>query len=226
MQTVAKDFLDDITKALEEKKDANHAERVSAYMRNQFQYLGVKKPVIADVQKNIFRKHAIKSRSTLEEILLELWAQEHREYKYVAMDLAKFHKKLWEPSILNTFKHMLCTSSWWDTVDDISEHLVGDLVKKYQSLEDEVAGWINHDYMWLRRTAIIYQLFWKKETNEKILFNNCKVVMHEKEFFIRKAIGWALRQYSKTNPTAVREFIDQHRLSLSGLSIREGSKYL
>lgn len=128
--------------------------------------------------------------------------------------------------MLETFERMLRQKAWWDTVDLISSKLVGLLLQKFPELVRRMENWIQDDFLWIRRCALIFQLSYKAATDEAMLFRFCMLRMHEEGFFIRKAIGWALRQYSKTNPDAVRRFIAENDDGLSNLSKREGSKYV
>jgi len=195
------------------------------YMRNQFEFLGLSTPVRTSLEAEVFRKHVVRSEEELVNTINALWGKEHREFRYSAMNLASKYKKLWTPAMLSTFERMLRQHSWWDTVDAISSKLVGQLLQTFPQLAAQMENWIQDDFMWIRRCAIIFQLSYKATTDEAMLFRFCKHRMHEKEFFIQKAIGWALRQYSKTNPEAVRRFIEENEDNLSALSKREGGKY-
>jgi 3-methyladenine DNA glycosylase AlkD len=128
--------------------------------------------------------------------------------------------------MLEIFEYLIRTKSWWDTVDDIAANLVGPLLSDYPELIKVMDSWIQDENIWIRRTALIFQLKWKKQTDTNRLFTYCGQVMHERDFFIRKAIGWALRQYSKTDPVAVKQFIQDNQFKLSPLSIKEGGKYV
>ena len=205
--------------------DQSIALKQSAYMRDQFPFLGIKKPLRARIQKEVFHTHPLSTEHDLIVILASLWKEKEREFQYTALDLAYRYKKLWTPAIFTSFKECICTKSWWDTVDTIASKLIGTLLATYPELQNTMDLWIDDDTMWLRRTALIYQLSYKENTDKERLFNYCKKRMCEQEFFIRKAIGWALRQYSRTNPNAVREFIAQEKKGLSPLSYREASKY-
>jgi len=143
-------------------------------------------------------------------------------------DLAFKYKKLWTPAMLGVFEKMIRTQSWWDTVDAISAKLVGGLIQQFPTdLMPHMEKWITDaESFWIQRCALIFQLSYKDETNEDMLFRFCAIRMKDSEFFIRKAIGWSLRQYSKNNPSAVRRFIEANSEELSPLSKREGSKYI
>jgi len=120
---------------------------------------------------------------------------------------------------------LITSKSWWDTVDTIAPHPVGKVAKETPSIVDDIIeGWSQSDNLWLCRSAILFQLRYKEETDETALYRYILANAESTEFFIQKAIGWALREYSKTNPSSVRKFIESH--TLSKLSIREGSKYI
>jgi 3-methyladenine DNA glycosylase AlkD len=196
-----------------------------AYLRNQFQFLGLIKPLQQKILKFALQKFPYVSEKNLIQLLQDLWKKEHREFQYAALCLARRNSKFQSDAMFGTYEMMIRNKSWWDTVDEIAPHLVGSLVCKnprHLSLMDK---WIQDPHMWIRRSALLFQLRFKRDTNEKKLFDYCEEVMHEKEFFIRKAIGWALREYSKTNPASVKTFIKLNHSLLSPLSIREGSKY-
>lgn len=198
----------------------------SAYMKNHFPFLGIKKPLRDAHQKGIFQQFPPDSEEELIEVINCLWKYEQREYHYAALDFAHHNRKLLSPAIFVTFEALIRQKSWWDSVDFIAANLVGTLAQKHPELAKTMDRWIQDDNMWIRRTALLFQLKWKTKTDADRLFRYCKLTMHEKEFFIRKAIGWALREYSKTNPTAVKIFIANHENQMSGLSKREGSKLL
>ncbi len=219
-------MLNDLKKLFSTAAVPEIAVKQSAYMRNLFPFLGITKPQRELLEKEIFKKIQIRDLADLQKILLELWKQDHREFHYTALCLAQRYRKILTPEIIPTLETMIRTQSWWDTVDTIAPNLMGYLVKKHPELSSLMDRWIEDPYLWIRRAALLHQLRWKQETDEEKLFIYCQKTLHENDFFIRKAIGWVLREYSKTNPTAVEKFMTAHRSSLSPLSIREGSKYL
>lgn len=159
-------------------------------------------------------------------ILDRLWHKEQREFQYTACDIAEKYLMLASNQAIPFFENMIRTKSWWDTVDKIASNLIGPTILKYPKSKLILDDWIRDSNMWIRRSAILFQLRYKYETDEQLLFKYCRHAMHEKEFFIQKAIGWALREYSKTSPSSVINFIDKYRSKLSSLSIREGSKMI
>jgi 3-methyladenine DNA glycosylase AlkD len=208
------------------RADEAYGKKQKAYMRHLFTFLGLSRPVRNVVQKPLFKKYPIHNEQELEQILDILWNKEHREFQYAALDLAEHFRKLATPQMLKTYEKMIREKSWWDTVDDVAANLVGMLVLDHPELIETMDRWIEDESLWIRRTALIFQLRWKRQTDTNRLFHYCTQVMHERDFFIRKAIGWALRQYSKTDPIAVKQFIHINQQTLSPLSIKEGSKYV
>ncbi len=199
---------------------------MEAYMKNRFSFYGLKKPLRAQIQKQAFKQFPLHSVEELEETLEALWCEDKRELHYVAMELGAHYQKLFTEESLRFFEKMIRTHSWWDSIDRIAPTLVGALLLRYPDLTSQMEVWINDEDMWIRRSALIYQLKYKKRTDTEQLFDFCKRRMHEKEFFIRKAIGWVLREHSKTDAKAVQGFMEEFREKLSPLSVREGSKYL
>ena len=198
---------------------------MKAYMKGHFDYLGIKSPVRTEILKPFLPE--LKELETKEwmTVVDQLWNQKFREFHYAAMVFT--HKKIKElqPEHLPFLEKMITEKSWWDSVDMVASNLIGAYFKMYpEKISGAVSRWTKTDNFWLHRTCIIFQLKYGDSTDQKLLFELCTKYAKEKEFFIRKAIGWALRQYSKFNPKAVEAFIQKQKLS--PLSIREASKYL
>ena len=211
---------------LEFQKNANpyQAERMKAYMRNQFDFYGLQKDKRAELVTP-FLKELVASDENIDEIVKFLWQQPHRECQYVAMEyIMKVHKK-WTIETLSLFEYMIEEKSWWDTVDFVASSLVGKLLQKYpQLIMPSVERWDDENQFWFHRTTLIFQLKYGAKTDQHLLFAQCEKYLSSKEFFMQKAVGWALRQYSKFNADAVRKFVDAHQLST--VSLREAKKYL
>ena len=210
---------------LEENADPQKAGPMSAYMREQFAYLGIKSPEMASLQKGFYAQHGQPAIAELEPILRDLWALPEREFQYAGLTLLdRFEKKLPE-EFIETLEFLLVTKSWWDTVDLIAAHTVGMHFRRFPGVKDErLPRWRVSDNFWLRRTAILFQLHYKKDTNFPLLCEIIRENLGSTEFFINKAIGWALREYSKVDEQAVRGFVT--RTPLSPLSVREALKWL
>jgi len=202
--------LTDLLEEIEAAKDPKKAGPMEAYMRHQFSFLGVAAPE----RNKLYKKY-----------LDTCWEKESREYQYVAANYLKAMQSYLKDSDLPKLEQLVVTKSWWDTVD-ILDRIVGSLVYDKPEMEKLILQWSLSDNIWLRRVAIDHQLLRKAKTNvqlmEKILQNN----LNQTEFFINKSIGWALRDYSKTNPAWVETFIEKNKERMADLSIKEASKYL
>ena len=221
-----RDYAISVLKALfEENRNLENADAMEKYMKNHFSFLGIKKPLRAELEKKFYEQTALAKDPFQEEFIRTLWKMPEREYQYAALGyLDKFSKKL-VPDDLSLLKELITTKSWWDTVDTLAAKPVGMMGAKFpDTIPAEMDIWAVSDNIWLRRTAILFQLKYKKETDEQRLFTYIRQNAGSKEFFIQKAIGWALREYSKTNPDSVKKFIES--TELAALSRREGSKYL
>ena len=209
------------------EKNANptQAGPMAAYMRNQFTYLGIKSPQIAELHKKFYSEHAYPKPAELDPILRELWALPEREFQYAGLGLlGRFEKKL-PAEFIETLEYLLVTKSWWDTVDSIAAGAVGIHFKRFPDLREErLARWRNSQNLWLRRTSLLFQLKYKNNADFPLLCAIIRENLGSKEFFINKAIGWALRQYSRVDDQAVRDFVNQ--TPLHPLSAREALKWL
>lgn len=196
---------------------------MKAYMKNKFEFLGVKTPVRRKLTKTFFKQQTDLVIDW--NFINEAWNYPYRKLQYTALDYLEIRKKLLTPSDLPRLKKLAQTKSWWDTIDFL-DRLVGSIIARFPETKEIILSWSCDKDFWLRRLAIDHQLLRKEKTDtellEKILVNN----LGQTEFFINKAIGWALRDYSKTNLDWVRDFIQRHRAEMAALSIREGSKYL
>lgn len=199
--------------------------QMTAYMKNHFSYYGIKSPLRKELQKQFITLHGNLEPNEATVEVKKVWNNCNREINYVIQDILR-HKKYWQDeNSIELAEWMIINKSWWDTVDAIAVNCVGQYLKFHpEKIEYYNSKWITSDNMWLNRTAILFQLKYKKETNFELLKNNIRHHSHQREFFIKKAIGWSLREYSKVNPSAVIKFINENELQ--NLSIREASKYL
>jgi 3-methyladenine DNA glycosylase AlkD len=203
--------------------DPEKAVQMKAYMRGQFPFLGIPTPERKKLSQPLLEE---KSGSDPDwNFVFECWKQPEREFQYLAMDyLAKLTPRL-SANDIPKLRELAVTKSWWDTIDGL-DRVVGGIALRYPEVNKILIAWSVDDNIWLRRIAIDHQLTRKDATDtallERILVNN----LGQTEFFINKAIGWSLREYSKTNPEWVRDFIERHKDKLAPLSVREGSKYV
>jgi 3-methyladenine DNA glycosylase AlkD len=211
---------------LEQLRDPVKATNMQSYLKTDMPMYGLQKPERASVERKMHETLSIDSVDLYRECVQTLWELPYREEKYLAIDLALKYKEYITLDTLDLFVNMIREDyMWWDLCDPISIHLVGGIAL-HHDLHAKLSAWIRDDNMWIRRAAILAQLKHKHETDHVLLFDLCRQRMHEKEFFIRKAIGWALREYSKTDADAVIDFLNAEKSNLSGLSFREGAKAL
>lgn len=209
----------------EQNRDLEKAVPMEAYMKNHFPFLGIKSPERKVLVKQYFQESGLLKQDFQPEFILALWEKNEREYQYAALDyIERFLKKL-DKQHLPLMEQLIITKSWWDTVDSIAPKAVGAIAERHpEVISGTIEAWAYGEHLWLRRAAILFQLKYKEQTNEELLYRYIQQNKDSKEFFIQKAIGWALREYSKTNPESVKEFIES--TSLPSLSVREGSKYI
>jgi len=215
------DFAARIQQALTPLADAGRARGMAAYMKDQFAFFGIQTPPRRLATLAILRAYP----GDPVEAARELWALPEREYQYVAIDLLRQHHKRLKRSDLPALEGLVQEKSWWDSVDGLAVS-IGKLVAREPDLVNRMDALIDAPDFWLRRIALLHQLDRKEKTDTARLFDYCLRCADEREFFIRKAIGWALRQYARPDPLAVRGFLDAHRERLSGLSFREAAKHL
>jgi len=219
------EYLHDIE--LEFRKLANHevAEGQSAYMNGQFVFFGVKTPQRKEIQKLFFAKDRLPAKPELENIIKELWSKPERELQYLAMELFWKFRKQFEENDIELMEYMVVNKSWWDTVDMIAGRLMGEYFLKFPERRKEyIDKWLASGNMWLQRSAVLFQLNYKDKTDSDLLAYIINSLKGSKEFFINKAIGWALRNYGKTNPVWVMEFAE--KTELSNLSRREALRLI
>ncbi len=207
--------------------DPAKAGPMAAYMKTDMPFYGVQKAGRTSVLREIHKRFRPNSPEEYRAGVLALWQLPHREEKYLAIGFARKHRQFIDVTALPLYERLVREGAWWDFVDDVASNLIGTLLLDYRaSIAPVMERWVDDPNMWVRRTAIISQLKHGTSTDHEQLFRFCLKRASEKEFFIRKAIGWALRQYSKTDPETVLRFLVQNRDRLSGLSYREGAKVL
>lgn len=218
------------------RKNANQrvAEGQSAYVRNQFEFIGIKTPDRRRIQKDFLEKLSEEKKIDWD-FVWEMWNLPEREFQYLAIDYLKKMKKALSAKDLPKIRQLATTKSWWETVDSLDE-LVGSILQADYATDGSVSAyaticqWSKDENFWVRRLAIDCQLTFKEKTDIDLLTTVISVNLagskFEKEFFINKAIGWALRDFSKTNALWVKKFIEKNREKMNNLSIREASKYL
>lgn len=196
---------------------------MSAYMRNRFPFLGIQKPERVNLSRDFIK--GMDPTAVDWDFVCKCWRQPEREFQYLAVDYLSRLKGLLTADDISKLRALAVSKSWWDTVDGL-DVIIGDLALRFPGVKEIMLRWSTGENIWLRRIAIDHQLMYKEQTDrtllEQIILNN----LGGTEFFINKAIGWSLRQYSKTDPDWVRSFIERHRGEMAALSIREAGKYI
>jgi 3-methyladenine DNA glycosylase AlkD len=219
----SKQLVSTLRKELTKHADPQVSKDAAAYMRNQFEFLGVKTPLRRELSKDLITQSKDLSERELIDLCKELWAQPEREFQYVACDLlAKNAKRLSPNYVKRDAPWFIKNKSWWDSVDSVRKSIEV-VVTANSELKSELEKWIVSNNIWMVRSALIHQLTLGGKTDEKLLFKFCEIQAEENEFFIAKAIGWALRSYSYVDPAAVKQFIKAHP-ELTPLAKREGLK--
>jgi 3-methyladenine DNA glycosylase AlkD len=214
----------EITNAFAQSANAEYAPKMSAYMKHKFPFFGIQTPERRDIVRSCLKLHPITERKQLLSAVQSLYQGANRESHYSALDILWTKRKLLIASDVQLLEELITTHSWWDSIDSIAKS-VGEHYKRFQlSDKPKIEEWILSDNLWLNRTAIIFQLSFSDKTDTEILLKAILAHAESNEFFHQKAIGWALRQYSYTNPQFVLDFIDSHKLK--PLSVREATKAL
>jgi 3-methyladenine DNA glycosylase AlkD len=214
---------DDIISSFYAVANPAKAEPMAAYMKNLFPYLGLQKPERAELSRE-FLKMKKAERGVDHGFIERCFALPEREFSYLALHYLDTMKKRLTPEDIPFIERLAQTRPWWDTVDAIAV-IAGDVLRRFPEVREETASrWMAHESLWLRRISLIFQLKYKSETDIALLERAILANSDTAEFFLNKAVGWALREYSKTDADWVRAFIASRRLH--PLSVREGSKYI
>lgn len=218
-------YLKTLQSAFEEYQNVEIAKGQSAYMKHHFEFYGLKSEVRRQLQMPFLEKDFLPAQEKLHDIIEALWALPQREFQLFGQELFFKYAKTMSEKDIETLEYMITHKSWWDSVDFIANKLVGTYFKKFpQNRNAIIQKWLDSDNMWLKRSTIIFQLKYKKTTDTEFLGYVIQQNLGSKEFFINKAIGWVLREYSRTNPEWVVVFTERHELH--SLSRREGLRLL
>ena len=218
-------FLQTLQTEFEENANPKIALEQKAYMRNQFEYYGIKSPQRREITKPFLDKKFLPKKSQLESYVKTLWQKPQRDYQYFAQELAFKYIKELDKTDIELFEFMVTHNSWWDTVDFIAPKLINDYFKTYTKERDVyIKKWLASENIWLQRSALLFQLKDKENIDTDLLTFVIHSLLGSKEFFINKAIGWILREYSKTNPDWVIDFVEMNELS--NLSRREALRLI
>ena len=223
---LAAEVLERLVAAYRAAADPTRAAGMRAYMRDQFDFLGLPAPVQRRLSRTALAGLPRPSEADLSSVALGCWNLAEREYQYFACGYLRRHVAVCAAGFLGTARQLITERSWWDTVDTLAAHIVGPLVLRTPPLVSEMDSWLVDADRWLIRTALLHQLNYRDATDEARLFRYCLAQAGHRDFFVRKAIGWALRQYARTAPDAVREFVRTNEGRLPALAVREARRHL
>ncbi len=223
---LASTLLQRLSAAFESSRDDERARSMAAYMRDQFAFVGIPTPARVAIQREVMAALPPPGERDLVAFALACWKRPEREYQYAACGYLRRHVSACSSAFIDTAERLVTTKSWWDTVDELAQSIVGPLVAAHPELRTTMSRWIDADDFWLARVAILHQNHRKARTDRDLLFEYCLRRAADRELFIRKAIGWVLRDYSKTDAEAVVRFVADHHDELSGLSRTEALKWL
>ncbi|GAA2668608.1 DNA alkylation repair protein [Actinoplanes palleronii] len=226
MPTLPETLMDRLVAGFEAGHDPVRAPAMAAYMRDQFPFLGLPAPARRSRARTALAGLPAPTEPELADVARRCWARDEREFQQFACDYLTAHLDVPGPAFLGVLEELITSRSWWDTVDPLATHVVGGLVRRHPALLTRMDDWSTAADRWLIRTAILHQLHYGPATDAARLFAYCTRQAGHQDFFIRKAIGWALRHYARTDPGAVRDYLTAQAAILSPLSIREAAKHL
>jgi 3-methyladenine DNA glycosylase AlkD len=220
-------IADSAARLLAAEHDVDRAAHMASYMKTDMAFYGVGSQSRKAIAKRLTQAYPAMSRSEYETGVRALWHGAHREEKYLAIAYARAYPRFVTLSSVPLYRTMITQGAWWDFVDEIASHLVGTVLRNQRGrLTPTIEAWTVSEDMWLRRTSILSQLRHKDDTDTRLLDVACTRNIESTEFFIRKAIGWALREYARTDPSWVLCYVGAHEREMSGLTFREATKHL
>ena len=224
-------MVDEIRSALAAVADPEKAAPMQAYMKSTMPNLGVQKPARVAALRSVLRRHRLPDRVTWEDTVRLLWdGATYREERYAATDVARYRSYAdWatDPRSLALFDHLIVSGAWWDHVDEVAIRLIGPLLDAHPAeVAPVMRSWARDVDRWRRRASVICQIGLRDATDTVLLAECILANVDDPDFFLRKGIGWALREYAKTDPHWVRTFTTSYRARLSPLSLREATRTL
>lgn len=220
-------YIRGLQERFEQQRDEVNAAAMKKYMKGQFDYFGIKSPLRKEISRAHIRENGIPDESDFEMVIIDGWAMPEREFQYFAMELAGRVARKAELCRIDLYEYMAEQKPWWDTVDFIASNLAGEHFKRFpDTIIPYTERWMSSEDKWLQRIALLFQLKYKKNTDLALLTNYIERLSGSKEFFINKAIGWILREYSKTDAGWVAGYVESHASQLAPLSKREALKWL
>ncbi|EIT83927.1 hypothetical protein A374_17869 [Fictibacillus macauensis ZFHKF-1] len=219
------DYIEALYEEVRGMQNPAEAVKMASYMKNKFTFAGLRAPILNHIVKKHVKMYG-RPDLKIETVVKKCWGYQLREMQYIGLYVIDLLKKDFQEEDLTHLEYIVTKKSWWDTIDHIAKHHLGHYVQSFPETKNEVIErWINASNMWMNRSAILHQLSYKERTDEERLTYVIEKKIDDPEFFIRKAIGWALREYAKTNPDWVRTFVEKHP-DLSPLSRKEALKHI
>ncbi|MCF6183006.1 MAG: DNA alkylation repair protein [Bacteroidales bacterium] len=221
--------MNDYIKTSESEFERNSNPKIAAgqkaYMKNRFEFFGIKTPLRREISKPFLQKEFLPDKKYLKKTIKTLWEKPQREFQYFAQELAFKYKKQFEKKDIALFEYMILNKSWWDTVDFIAAKITGEYFKLFPSeIKNVTENWLASGNIWLQRSCLLFQLKYKENTDTELLSHIINKLTGSEEFFINKAIGWILREYGKINPDWVIDFTK--KTQLSALSKKEALRII
>ena len=217
-------YLRPLRDVLAAHADSDTAKGQSAYMKDKFGFFGIKMPQRRQIMRGFLKEHGRPGHDDIEAVVRSAWAQPQREFQYCGMELFTHEARTFPPAQLLLAEELILGKSWWDTVDHLAVHGVGKILYRFPGwIASTSRRYLESKELWLQRTALIFQLQYGERTDRELLFATVRELAGHPDFFIRKAIGWALRQYAYTDRRAVQELMKD--VKLSPLSVREALKH-
>jgi 3-methyladenine DNA glycosylase AlkD len=227
---VNRELVDALRAGLAARADPGRAEGMRAYMKSAMPYLGVMSTSMRELHRDVFATFPIASFDEWRDTVLAMWDEARfREERYSALALTGYrrYKAFRTLEAVSLIERLIVAGAWWDLVDGLATHEIGDLLRRYPAqMRGLLLAWSRGSDPWLRRTSIICQVGFRRETDQDLLYACIEPSLGERGFFLRKAIGWALREYAKSAPDEVRRYVEANSARLSGLSRREALKHL
>lgn len=218
-------YLKEIQKIFVANGNQLIAKGAKAYLLNQFEFYGIKTPLRRQLCKAFYKTHPIKDHTELSKLIKECFNEPQRELHYFAIELLGHHKKIWSIKTIPLIEWMITHQSWWDSVDSTNTHVISKFFLLHpEHIEACTSKWNQSSNKWLIRMSILFQLSYKTKTNTNLLSRYIENSQLHEDFFVRKAIGWALRAYAYTNKKWVVQFVKAHPL-LNNLSKKEALKH-
>lgn len=226
MKTIVSDYYEYARSIFSEKENPEYAAKQAAYMKYNFEYLGLKMPIWTALTKAIFAEKGIFTGEELMDFVTICFEDDHREMHYLAIEMVQKNIKEQDESFIDFITFMLSTKSWWDSADWIAPKLAGEHFKRFPHLIVPITEqWMASGNKWLQRSAMIFQLKYREKTDFALLSKYILELCGSKEFFLQKGAGWSLREYSKRSPSEVLNFVAQNP-QLANLTKREAVRLI